>query len=63
MSDHKDDHPSEKMAQTGRDPAGRWLALFAGGAACLLAIVIIYMVLFDNERAIDVEPPTVEEAQ
>jgi len=51
------------MAQTGRDPAGRWLAIFAGGAACLLAIVIIYMVLFDDERAIDVEPPTVEETQ
>lgn len=60
MSDDDTEH-STKMSKTGRDPIGSWLAIFAAGSACILAIVIIYMVLFQDERAIDVDSPAVEQ--
>lgn len=63
MADDNRGSHSTTMSRTGRDKAGSWLAIFAAGSASILAIVIIYMVLFEDERAVDVDPPVVEQTQ
>ena len=63
MADHSDTQHSTKMSATGRDPGGSYIALFAIGCAVLLALTIIYMVLFQDTRAVDVTPPTVEQSE
>ncbi|WP_316015638.1 hypothetical protein [Roseobacter sp. HKCCA0434] len=52
---HEHDDSSSEMRPTGRDSTGRWMAVLAAGGASLLAIIIIFMVLFEDEESISVD--------